>query len=138
EPYLKSNISDMNNYHIRVDSPSDVIIVTDLDYEASFFAKYSLKKWISKEKLTFNELSVQGNIFFASKNYHQAIRFYTRALNLAARKNEIDSADVKKCLNNRSLANLKLERYNKAWSDALKASKIETNGSSADEKAFYR
>ena len=143
EPYLTSSMNNIEDFYIRVESPSDVIILTDSDINEDN-RKFFLDKWFPdcESDLKFEKLSVQGNKLFSEKNYYEAVRFYTKALNLANRhENLISSTDVKKTLNNRSLANLKLEKYFCAYQDAQKSLRIqdgESKNTQNDEKAFFR
>jgi tetratricopeptide (TPR) repeat protein len=145
EPYLKSMLSSQEDYHIRVESPSDIIIISDLDYEEKY-SKYLLDKWTSnasESEFTFDELNKKGNRLFVEQNYHQAIRYYTKALNLAAKKAlDVKNSDLKKTLNNRAAAYLKLEKFNHAYLDTVRSSEIESAADDSDlvynEKAYFR
>jgi tetratricopeptide (TPR) repeat protein len=144
EPYLKNMLSSPTDFHIRVESPTDLIILSDLDKDEKY-AQY-LNKWkdISDpdQSLSFDELNKKGNGFFAGQVFHSAIRCYTKALNLAKENKTVKPSDLKKTLNNRAAAFLKLDKFNRAYQDAVKSSQIENANDASDavnnEKAFYR
>lgn len=73
EPYLKIMIHDNNNYFIRVESPTDIVILDD--------DGHSVQKWkIQLPKRTYSELNERGNKCFVTKQFRQAIRLYNQAL----------------------------------------------------------
>jgi tetratricopeptide (TPR) repeat protein len=143
EPYLKSMLNAPDNFHIRVESPTDLIILSEMDYDEKY-AKYFLEKWSeagsSEQNQTFEDLNRKGNAFFVEQSYHLAIRFYTKALNLMKRATKfVQSSDVKKTLNNRAAAYLKLEKYNQAYQDtANSVSIVLQDQSGSNEKAYFR
>jgi tetratricopeptide (TPR) repeat protein len=144
EPYLKNMLSSQEDYHIRVESPTDIIILSELDYDEKF-SNYFLDKWKSnneESKLSFDELNKTGNRNFVEQSYHQAISNYTKALNLAKKTNDVKNSELKKTLNNRAAAYLKLEKFNKAFLDTVRSSEIESATDNSDlvndEKAYFR
>jgi tetratricopeptide (TPR) repeat protein len=145
EPFLKNMLSSPTDFHIRVESPTDLIILSNLDKDDKN-AQYFLDKWTdikdSDRSLSFDELNKKGNVFFVGKNYHSAIRYYTKALNLAREDKTVNNSDVKKTLNNRAAALLKLDKYFQAYQDTVKSTQIENVNDTRDvannEKAFYR
>jgi tetratricopeptide (TPR) repeat protein len=145
EPFLKNMISSPTDFHIRVESPTDLIILSDLDKDDKY-SQYFLDKWTDikdpDRSLSFDELNKKGNGFFVGQNYHSAIRYYTKALNLAKDDKAVKNSDVKKTLNNRSAALLKLDKYYQAYQDTVKSTQIENVNDSSDlvndEKAFFR
>jgi tetratricopeptide (TPR) repeat protein len=142
EPYLCSSINNMEEFYIRVESSTDIMILTDLDMDESI-RKYFLEKWYpvedKNEDFTFEKLNSLGNKCFSEKSFHQAIRCYTQALNLARASSNVPKSEMKKTLNNRSLVNLKLEKYCQAYQDALKSTQIEDKESVVNnEKAYFR
>lgn len=71
EPYLKIMIENNENYYIRVESPSDVVILEE----------HGIAKWKSPEvKSTYDELNDRGNELFLKKEYRKAVKSYTQAL----------------------------------------------------------
>jgi tetratricopeptide (TPR) repeat protein len=143
EPYLISSMNNMDEFYIRIESPTDIMILTDMDIDDEI-KKYLLEKWTansqaSKDDFSFEKLNLLGNKCFSEKNFYQAIRYYTQALNIAKLDSKVQKSDLKKTLNNRSLANLKLEKYFNAYKDALKSSEIKEEDKTVnDEKAFFR
>jgi tetratricopeptide (TPR) repeat protein len=137
-------LSSPANFYIRVESPSDLIILSDLDKDEKY-AQY-LNKWTDisdpDRSLSFDELNKKGNRYFAGQVYHSAIRYYTKALNRAKEDTTVKTSDVKKTLNNRAAAFLKLGKFNRAYQDTIKSSQIENSNDTSDsvnnEKAFFR
>lgn len=74
EPYLKIMISNNSDYYIRVESPTDVVFVND----------HGVEKWkpFKKTDFTYEQLNELGNKCFVKKEYRQAIRYYSQALNV--------------------------------------------------------
>lgn len=72
EPFLKIAISSQG-FFIRVDSPSDIVIV----HEPALRAKFS---GAIDPAETFERLKEEGNKYFAAKNYNSALRCYQEAL----------------------------------------------------------
>lgn len=71
EPYLKIMISDNSNFYIRVESPTDIVILDE----------HNVEKWKTAEPgLTYDQLNDLGNKSFVTKDYYQAVRHYTKAL----------------------------------------------------------
>ena len=145
EPHLKQspNANEINDFCIRVESPSDIIILTDLDCTEEN-RKYFMNKWISNYgnnfAETYDQLNKLGNKHFIENNYYEAARCYTKALNqpMLNTKISVDKSEIKKTLSNRSAAFLKLEKYLQAYQDALKSSQIENTDTATTEKAYFR
>jgi tetratricopeptide (TPR) repeat protein len=144
EPYLKGMIHDATDFHIRVESPTDLIILSDMELN-ELYSKYSNPKWVDTEyerRVSFDALIETGNVFFVEKKYHPAIRCYTQALNFAKKNHNIKQTLLKRTLTNRAAANLKLVRYSSAFQDAYRALQIENAKDGSDmlnnEKAFLR
>lgn len=74
EPYLKIMISDHSNYYIRVESPTDIVVLDD--------EQHQVDKWKSNDNksLTYEQLNDLGNKAFVKKEFYQAIRQYNLAL----------------------------------------------------------
>lgn len=71
EPYLKIMISNNSDFYIRVESPSDIVVLDD----------HKIEKWTPPPaNLTYEQLNELGNKCFGKKDYRQAIRYYTQAL----------------------------------------------------------
>jgi tetratricopeptide (TPR) repeat protein len=129
EPYLSPSINDMSELiHIRVESPTDVIILTELDFSdlgtaAAAYDKYLVAKWQADSielKSSVSNLTRIGDDFLHERNFHQAVRFYTKATNLIKRKQlPCSRADLRHILNGRSCALLGLEKYYLAYRDAV-------------------
>jgi tetratricopeptide (TPR) repeat protein len=129
---------------IRVESPSDVIILTDF-YHNESYTKYLPYRWFlnGEEKIgTFDEYSRLGNKYFVDHDFYQAIRYYTKALNLTLQVSNVKSSEVKKTLGNRAAANLRLEKFYQAYQDGLKSAEIENYDIKVDSisnlKAYFR
>jgi tetratricopeptide (TPR) repeat protein len=143
EPYMKNMLSSPKDFHIRVESPTDLIILSDLDKDEKY-AQYFLPKWTKnlERSLSFDAFNRKGNEFFVGKDYHSAIRYYTKALNLAKEDTTAKTSDVKKTLTNRAAAFLKLDKFYRAYLDTVKSSQIDDANDSGDavnnEKTFYR
>lgn len=119
EPYLKFMIANPKDFHIRVDSPSDVIVVND-------DRLHSIEKWnLIPKNSKFDQLNEQGNRHFIAKQYELAIYMYTRALTLK---------EDSKCYSNRSAANLSIDRWYQAFKDAEISAKLDPK----NQKAYYR
>ena len=117
EPSLKLMLN-RSDFHIRIESPSDIQIVTH---------SHSVDKWrdSSVAKLTFDELNRRGNANFVSKSYHEAIRWYLLALS---------KEKSAKAYSNLSAAYLALDKYHLALVSARSAVELEAN----NEKALFR
>ena len=113
EPYLQLTGLSEDEISIRVDSPSDIIIVS-----------YDME-W-TKEK-SIDEIIDLANKEFNKTNYHSAIRLYTEAI---LKSNKTSS----RAYLNRSQAYIKLEKYNSAYSDAKQAILLDAN----NDKAHFR
>lgn len=143
EPLLISRTQDPASCYLRVESPTDLVILSDLDCPEKPISKIDQEIWMIKEDLTYEQLNAQGNKFFVEKKYHQAVRSYTRALNLWVKTKSATNKEVKKTLNNRSLANFRLERFYSAYQDALRSSQIEMKENddeavTINEKTYFR
>lgn len=68
---------------------------------------------------TYLEYKQEGNDFFKSGKYEEAIRLYSQAIHI--------SPDVSILYTNRGLSYLKLNAYDLAYSDGLKALEIDSN-----------
>jgi tetratricopeptide (TPR) repeat protein len=141
EPYVTPSINEMNELiHIRVESPSDVIVLSNIDFNRFDYEKYLIPKWIDtdlEQKSTLSNLTRIADDFFRERNFNQALRFYTKAVNLKKRKKiECSDSDMKHFLNNRSTSHLELENYYLAYQDALRSTELEKI-SFLDETAFF-
>jgi tetratricopeptide (TPR) repeat protein len=137
EPFLKG-INFLSD--IKVDSPSDFLVLSDLDRATAEFKllEHVPKKWLNAihPPETFEELHKLGNASFASKDYVQAVRFYTRELNSKACVGEVDR---KKALSNRAAAFLRLEKFARAYEDTRRAEEFKgVSSSSLNEKVYFR
>lgn len=111
EPYLKLFASGNGEFGIRVDSPTDVIVL-----ETEFDSKKSADKLIE-----------EANSYFQRAQFHTAIMMYSQAVHKSNKKST-------RALLNRAAAYLKLERYYLAYKDAQLASELENT----NEKAYFR
>lgn len=109
EPYLKILPSNNKEFHIQIESPSDI----------EFF-----KEDLVISTMGYDDLNLLANKYFVNKNYHLAEQVYTKALK---------HSEEAKVLNNRAAAYLHLEKYNLAFEDCVKS--IEFGPS---EKAYFR
>ena len=112
EPHLQLFGLDETNFGIRVDSPSDIYIVS--------YAESELHK-------TSEDCIDAGNKMFAKRNFHAAIKYYSQAIE---KSNEMTS----RAFLNRSQCYIKLEKYYSAYHDARKAVSLDVN----NEKAHFR
>lgn len=72
EPFLKSMVEDKTKCMIRVESPTDVVILNDYN---------GVSKWvINQNTATFDEFNNCGNRYFVAKDYRKAIKQYSNAL----------------------------------------------------------
>jgi tetratricopeptide (TPR) repeat protein len=119
---------------IKVDSPSDLCVLTDLDksHEAYIYLDSCPKEWALQTRLGPDELNKLGNVSFMDRNYLQAVRFYTRALNCAC----VSEEGAKRALSNRAAALLHLEKYYQAYEDGARAAQLES--ASLNEKVCFR
>ncbi|KAI1461406.1 hypothetical protein F4805DRAFT_453838 [Annulohypoxylon moriforme] len=119
EPYFKGTVD--GSYSLRVDHVSDIIWLQDTDPRIPF-------KW-RKRVLTLDENSkdirLEGNAAVQRRAWAEAEQLYTDAIRVAKTPEEEQLAHL-----NRSLANLNLERPEKALNDALKGN--------TSEKALFR
>jgi tetratricopeptide (TPR) repeat protein len=121
EPYLKSIHNDAQALHIRVDSPTDLIFLTDESYEGSkTLDSSSIKNLVQKPEPKFDESFQEGVKFLDDKKYYSAIRSLTEALNSTSNVSNIKQTMIK-----RSASNLKLEKFNNSYQDATNSLKIE-------------
>ena len=148
EPYLSPRINEMDELvHIRIDSLTDVVVLSDLDLNlnkhiVSNYDKYFISKWMinnENRNSKFERLILQALGFFDQENYYQSVRYYTKALNLA---NQLESGDfkareIKKAFLNRSVAYLKLEKYFLAYEDAIKSESIEYDDVLVTSEALF-
>lgn len=75
EPYLKIMIHDNKDFYIRVESPTDLVI---LDNEECGVPKWSVI--LDEPTFSFNDLVRLGNNVLAAKEYRIAIKRFTQAL----------------------------------------------------------
>ncbi|KAH7713022.1 TPR domain protein [Aphelenchoides avenae] len=126
EPYMKFGSSG-DTCFMRVDSPTDIIIVNKHDKKT--LGQFGALKWYEDEHLTFDQLKAKGNKCFVGKDYHGALNFYQRALTL---RSDQDSETAVIHLN-RSAAFLGLEQFPEAFDSA----QLALDGGKR-EKAMYR
>ncbi len=101
------------DFGIRVDSPTDVIIQVNLNS--------------TEANKTAEQLIEEGNKAFLAQNFHQAIHLYSNAIYKSNKKSH-------RAFLNRSQCFLKLEKFNAAYQDANEATKLDTQ----NEKAYFR
>jgi len=112
EPCLVQSITDNQDFYLRVDSPTNVLVIDD---ESMFTDK------------SIDELIEYGNECFKNSKYYSANRAYTQAINKS------NNSSIRALLN-RSQCYLNLERYYQAYQDASRVINLdETN-----EKAHFR
>jgi hypothetical protein len=102
EPYLKMYVSGNGEFGLRVDSPTDIIMLS--------FQCPSNK--------SIDKLIDEGNLCFKKDAFHLSILLYSQAIQKSENKN-------KRAFLNRSAAYLKLERYYQAFKDAQQAIKLD-------------
>ncbi|KAI1210829.1 uncharacterized protein F4807DRAFT_40365 [Annulohypoxylon truncatum] len=123
EPYFKVTVD--GSYSLRVDHVSDVIWLQDTDPRIPL-------KW-RKRVLTLDESSkeirLEGNAAVQKCQWAEAEKLYTDAIRAAETPEEAQLAHL-----NRSLANLHLERPEKALDDALRGHP----SGGPNEKALFR
>jgi tetratricopeptide (TPR) repeat protein len=134
-------------FEIRVESPSDVVVLTDF-YQHESYTNYLPYRWFAdsddpaKPATTFEQLNRLGNKYFVDHDYYQAIRYYTKALNVTLQVSGVKASEMKKTLANRAAANLRLEKFCQAYQDGLKSTEIEIYDAKVDSvsnlKAFFR
>jgi hypothetical protein len=136
EPYLKG-INFLSD--IRVDSPSDLIVLSDLDraHPAWPLLGSVPTKWLHAihPPETLEQLHRLGNASFANKEYGPAVRFYTRELNSRAC---VEPEERKRALANRAAAFLRMGSYSRACEDACRAAELGKSGTRLDEKVYFR
>lgn len=81
---------------------------------------------------TWETLKRDGNGFFGSSNFHDAVTAYTAALSL-----DMPAADRSTILNNRAMSHLKLKQYAPAVEDCTTAM-MHTTDSATILKSLYR
>jgi hypothetical protein len=125
---------------LKVDSPSDLVILSEIDrdHQAWKYLAHVPEQWLNdiNPPKTFEELKKAGNESFVKKDFHQAVRMYTRALN--SHSSELDSFAKKTLLSNRTVAFIRLEKYFKSYQDTRKADQIKESSPSLDEKVYFR
>jgi len=114
EPDLQYFGLEGDDFGIRVDSPSDVVICLE-----------------TKDLIETDSLVNEANRLFGLKHYHQASMVYT----LAIEKSQNLSV---RALLNRAQCFLKLEKYQAAYEDAKRASELEDIQEEMEEKAWFR
>lgn len=114
EPYLQYLGQHSDDFGIRVDSPSDVVVNLD----------------ISQDLVTTDGLIEEANRQFGLKHYHQASRLYTLAIGKS------DGKSIRAHLN-RAQCFLKLEKYQAAYEDAKQATELDIDDE-MEQKACYR
>jgi tetratricopeptide (TPR) repeat protein len=138
EPFLRPR--SIQTCEIKVDSPSDLVILSEIDrdHKAWKYTECVPKQWLDEinPEATLEELKRLGNVSFVKKDFRQAIRMYTRALNLES----VDSSEMerKTLLSNRAAAFLRIEKYFSVYQDTLDAEKIKTSTTSLSEKVCFR
>ncbi|KAF9870570.1 tpr domain protein [Colletotrichum karsti] len=122
EPFFKATTS--GGYSLRVDHIGDILVLHPDDQRIP-------RMWRSYRKTGTNseEIRSQGNAAVAQQNWGKAERLYSDAISSAT-----TPAQEQTALLNRSLANLRLQRPEKALSDALRA----RGGSVPTEKGLFR
>lgn len=114
EPYMTfmaQQAQKKSKPYIRVDSPSDIVIVT---------GTHNIEKWIPG--ISFEKLQSQAHTYFKNKEYQQAIDCYKRA-------DTMNNEFTKELNANLALCYLKLENYYLAYEHASKA---------PTEKGYFR
>ncbi|TEA16759.1 Serine/threonine-protein phosphatase 5 [Colletotrichum sidae] len=122
EPFLKVTAS--GGYSLRVDHVGDIILLSGNDERIP-------QRWRWRRTIGGNseEARMQGNTAVKQLNWGRAERLYSDAISFATTAEQEKSA-----LLNRSLANLRLQRPEKALADALRA----RHGGEATEKGLFR
>jgi tetratricopeptide (TPR) repeat protein len=115
EPFLKLFACGNGEFGIRVETPTDVILINN-----DFFSQSTVSQSV-------DELIENGNLYFKKFDFYSSIRYYTEAFK---KSNE---TNVRAVLN-RSASYFKLERYYLAYKDAEKAAQLDDKC----EKAYYR
>ncbi|KAI0129664.1 TPR domain-containing protein [Xylariales sp. AK1849] len=125
EPYYKFNGD--SDFMLCVDHPSDIILVEPADplFPLSFQQTIHM---IAPE--TCLRCSTEGDNAFIVRNLPEAVRWYSRALDLATAEDEVLTSSL---LAKRAGTNLALKCYGNVISDAM-ASK---NGTCHDWKAYF-
>jgi tetratricopeptide (TPR) repeat protein len=113
EPCLLQSVCFSGGVYIRVDSPTNVIVLED--------------DCLTNNKKSVDQLIEEGNSHFKEAKYHSSISLYTQALK---KSNEINLRAVL----NRAMSYLRLEQYNLAFKDAKCAAELD----GCNEKAHFR
>ncbi|KAI8227020.1 hypothetical protein K4K55_008211 [Colletotrichum sp. SAR 10_96] len=122
EPFFK--VTTDGKYSLRVDHVSDILLLSANDERIP-------KRWRTPKQTDGNseETRLQGNAAVKQQDWGRAERLYSDALSSAT-----TVAQEQAALLNRSLANLRLGRAEKALADALRA----RHGNEATEKGLFR
>ncbi|KAJ0364467.1 hypothetical protein COL26b_012495 [Colletotrichum chrysophilum] len=121
EPFFK--VTTDGKYSLRVDHVSDDLLLSVNDERIP-------KRWRIPNQTDGNsETRLQGNAAVKQQNWGRAERLYSDALSFAT-----TVAQEQAALLNRSLANLRLGRPEKALADALRA----RHGNEPTEKGLFR
>ncbi|KAF0326683.1 TPR domain-containing protein [Colletotrichum asianum] len=122
EPFFKDTPS--GSYSLRVDHVGDIVILPSNDERVP-------EVWRAPRSIDGDseQIRLQGNTAVAEQDWGTAERLYSDALSFATTVPEQQAA-----LLNRSLANLRLDRPEKALDDALRA----RNGGNPTEKGLFR
>ncbi|KAI1334993.1 TPR domain protein [Xylariaceae sp. FL0016] len=124
EPYFK--VTTDGQYSLRVDHVSDIIWLDDTDERIPLMWRTR----ILNLEANSHEIRKEGNVAVQARNWAQAERLYSQAISTAISADEGKLAHL-----NRSLANLRLGRSEKALNDAMKSS---IGDDAPSEKALYR
>jgi tetratricopeptide (TPR) repeat protein len=116
EPFLKLYACGNGEFGIRVESPTDVIIMNNESFSQSVAISKSVDQLID-----------EGNAYFQKSDFYTSIRYYTEALK---KSNETSP----RAILNRSASYFKLERYYLAYKDAEQAVRLDEKS----KKAYYR
>ncbi len=112
EPHLQHFGLEDDNFGIRVDSPTDIVIQSYPDVDSN---------------KSVEELIEEGNKAFGKSYLYPAIRFYSQAI-------EKSNKTSSRAYLNRSQAYLRLEKNYSAFQDAQQAAKLDKN----NDKAYFR
>uniref|UniRef100_A0A914DGZ3 Tetratricopeptide repeat protein n=1 Tax=Acrobeloides nanus TaxID=290746 RepID=A0A914DGZ3_9BILA len=77
EPYLKFTSLEQN-IALQVASPSDIVFIDETDEK--FLKEVGALVWFNLDKMSFEELKLQGNECYKKGNYEEALKYYSRAL----------------------------------------------------------
>lgn len=112
EPHLQHFGLEDDNFGIRVDSPTDIVIQSYPDVDSN---------------KSVEELIEEGNKAFGKSYLYPAIRFYSQAI-------EKSNKTSSRAYLNRSQAYLRLEKNYSAFQDSQQAAKLDKN----NDKAYFR